>query len=244
MGFYVLIPARYGSKRLPGKPLINICGKPMVEHVWRRAMQSEAEKVFIVTDDSRIYSKAKKFGARVLLTDSNHSSGTDRLAEASSLLDLEEDKIVVNVQGDEPLISPLSITRVAKILDQYPKADMGSLCSIITDKALAIDFNKVKVVVNEAGRALYFSRSLIPFSNKGPWYHHIGLYSYRSAFLKKFSAWLPTPLEKLERLEQLRAIENGAFVYVSITSEEHSTGVDTANDLELIRSQIKIQSND
>ena len=244
MDFCVLIPARYRSTRLPGKVLLDICGKPMIEHVWEKAIQSGAKNVFIATDDIRVFSVAESFGAEVIMTASSHVCGTDRIVEAAKILNLDKNRIVVNVQGDEPLMPSSVIKQVAEAMNENFDIDMATLYEIMEKENEVIDPNKVKVVFNKDGRALYFSRAPIPWGIIGPWHRHIGIYGYRVSFLRKFSTWSPSPLELTEGLEQLRALEFGAFVHVERAKETILAGVDTFSDIELTRSYLKKLSND
>ena len=247
MSFTVVIPARYASTRLPGKPLSDIAGKPMVQRVWEQACKSSAQQVVIATDDKRIFSAAEKFGAQVCLTLPDHPSGTDRLQEVSAQLKLTEDHIVVNVQGDEPLIPPALIDQVANNLGNNDGASIATLCEKIVSIEDVHNPNMVKVVFDASGSALYFSRASIPWARDefarditkmpgaGGWYRHIGIYAYRAGFLNRYVRWAPAPLEELEQLEQLRALYNGEKIHVDIASEFVPAGVDTEEDLAKVR---------
>lgn len=245
MSFSVVIPARYASTRLPGKPLELLDAKSMIEHVWMRASESGADQVIIATDDKRIEEACRGFGADVMMTDANHPSGTDRLAEVARRLDLAADQIVVNVQGDEPLIPPLVIDQVAANLAANSGASIATLCEQIDDVAVLRDPNAVKVVFNNDGLALYFSRACIPwprghdFSNNtmptGSWYRHLGIYAYRVAFLRRYGDWHPSELEQLESLEQLRALHYGERIHVEVAKADLPPGIDTPEDLEKVR---------
>ncbi len=247
MTFVVVIPARYASTRLPAKPLLEIGGKPMLERVWMQALESDASRVIVATDDSRIESVATAFGAEVCMTDPAHPSGTDRLQEVASTLGLADHEIVVNVQGDEPLIPPAVINQVAKNLAQHAAADIATLCEPIGDVATLLDPNAVKVVTGAEGRALYFSRAPIPWPRDAfaadprqlpagqHWFRHIGIYAYRTAFLHRYIRWAPAPIESLESLEQLRALYNGTVIHVEEACELVPGGVDTAADLARLR---------
>ncbi len=237
-----VIPARYGSKRFPGKPLADISGKPMIQHVWEKASQAKTlEKVIIATDDERILKKAREFGAEAVLTSPSLSSGTERVAEAAKDLDVD---IVANIQGDEPLIEPQAIDEAIKSLVDNPKIPMATLAYKIAKKEEIEDPNVVKVVFDKDNFALYFSRSLIPYSklqdprSRITAYKHLGLYSYRKNFLLEFAQMKPTPLEKIEGLEQLRVLENGYRIKV-VETECDSIGVDTPEDLEKVKAMIK-----
>lgn len=247
MSFSVIIPARYSSSRLPGKPLLEIAGKPMIQHVYERALQSEAREVVIATDDMRILNAAERFGAKVVMTSPDHLSGTDRLEEAVSKLGYYADDIVVNVQGDEPLIPPRVINQVAHNLAAEPTAGIATLCEPIEDETALYNPNVVKVVVNSRGFAMYFSRAPIPWPRDHhlqnlsgmptgiDYYRHIGIYAYRVKLLKSFVQWPPAPQEKAESLEQLRAMWNGEQIHVAVADELPPAGVDTEADLMRVR---------
>ena len=221
-----IIPARYNSTRFPGKPLVEIEGKPLIEHVYRRVQQARhVDRIVVATDDERIRRTVERFGGAAVITRNDHSSGTDRLAEAAN--DLPPDTFAVNVQGDEPMIEPEIIDQAitsARLKD----ADIVTLMTRL-DASKADDPNRVKVVVDRNGYALYFSRSKIP--SRGTTFLHIGLYVYRVRFLKLFTKLDPTPLEQAERLEQLRALEHGFRIRV-VEVESESWGIDTPEDLE------------
>jgi 3-deoxy-manno-octulosonate cytidylyltransferase (CMP-KDO synthetase) len=243
MAFIVLIPARLASSRLPGKPLVDIGGKPMIQHVYERAVQSKADEVRIVTDAIEIQEAATAFGASTVMTSIEHSSGTSRLAEAASILGLPDDQIVVNVQGDEPLIPPAAIDQLAEAL-MASSADMATLASPLNNHDDILNANVVKVVTDARSEALYFSRAAIPFSRDESQaglansMQHIGLYAYRTQFLHAYQTWDETALEKIEQLEQLRALYYGARILVSTMQDHHSPGVDTIEDLEKVRELI------
>ena len=246
-GFIVLIPARYASSRLPGKPLADLGGRPMVVRVAERARESGATRVVIATDDARIAEAARAHGVDVVLTRAEHETGTDRLAEAAALLALEDDAIVVNVQGDEPLLDGALIRRVAALLAERPDAALATACHPIDDADEAFNPNVVKVVLDQAGYALYFSRATIPwaraeFAGGGrtipaglPLYRHYGLYAYRVAFLRAFPSLGSAPIERFEALEQLRALWHGYRIVVEITTGTPAPGVDTEEDLARVR---------
>lgn len=250
MSFSVVIPARYGSTRLPGKPLLEIDGRPMVQHVWERACRSGAAEVIIATDDDRIFQAAGQFGARACMTSPAHPSGTDRLQEVAAQMGWPEDHIVVNVQGDEPLIPPPVIDQVANNLASQPRADIATLSVQIDELQELLNPNAVKVVADDRGMALYFSRATIPWPREqfregtgrmpegGNWFRHIGIYAYRTAFLHRYVTWQPAPLEQLEQLEQLRALYRGVGIHVAPALEPVPAGVDTAADLEAVRSRL------
>ncbi len=241
--FTVLIPARYASTRLPGKPLADIAGKPMVVRVAERAREAGADRVVVATDDARIKSAVEAHGFAACLTAADHATGTDRLAEAAQQLGLAADAIVVNVQGDEPLLAPQLIREVAALLAADPDAAIATACHPITDPAEAFNPNVVKVVLDERHRALYFSRATIPWARDAfadgrdvvpqglPLYRHYGLYAYRVRFLRAFPALSPAPIERFEALEQLRALWHGYRIVVAVTAGTPAPGVDTPEDL-------------
>ncbi len=238
MSFRIVIPARYASTRLPGKPLLPIAGRPMVEHVWRRALGTGASEVLIATDDDRIASVARAFGADVVMTSADHPSGTDRLAEVARLRHWADDTVIVNVQGDEPLLPPANVIQVAELLAAHPQAAIATLKTPITDADDFQDPNVVKVVSDLHERALYFSRAPIPWprdaeriSSRAQAWRHIGLYAYRVGPLKQLANLAPSALEMTERLEQLRALENGLLIMIATAREVPGPGVDTPDDL-------------
>ena len=234
-----VIPARYASSRFPGKALADIAGKPMIQWVYERARQARClQRLLVATDDERIAEAIKHFGGEVVMTSPEHPSGTDRLAEA--VRDLPCD-VVVNVQGDEPLIDPRAIEQAVQPLLDDATIVMSTLATPITSEDVWHDPNVVKVVTDANGFALYFSRSSIPYHRDGTpplnALHHVGLYVYRKDFLLRFAALSPTPLEQLERLEQLRVLENGGKIKVVVT-DYTAIGVDTAEDLEKVKVQV------
>ncbi|NIR32119.1 MAG: 3-deoxy-manno-octulosonate cytidylyltransferase [Gammaproteobacteria bacterium] len=251
MSFTVVIPARYASTRLPGKPLLPIAGKPMIEHVYERALASGAQTVVIATDDERVYDVARAFGARVEMTAAHHRSGTERIAEVVARMALPTEQVVVNVQGDEPMLPPALVHQVAANLTERPGARMATLCEPITEASALFDPAVVKVVFDRSGFALYFSRAPIPWHRQrfvpalanGPHglparaahYRHIGIYAYRAAYLGEYVAQAVSPLERDEDLEQLRALYHGARVHVAEAAERPGPGVDTPQDLETVR---------
>jgi len=239
--FHVIIPARYASTRFPGKPLVDLAGKPMVVHVCERAAKSGAAGVHVATDDERIFEVVKAHGHRAIMTRADHPSGTDRLAEAARKLKLKDADVVVNVQGDEPLISPRLIAQVGNLLGKKPKASVSTACHAIHDEASLGNPNVVKVVMDAEGYALYFSRSRIPYPREAgaPCYRHAGIYGYRVGFLKKYSRLKPAPLEKAEALEQLRVLWHAFRIAVTVSETEIPPGVDTPQDLEAVRRMIK-----
>jgi len=240
--FIVVIPARFQSVRLPGKPLLDIAGKHMVLHVVERARASAASAVYVATDDARIAEACHRAGVQVCMTDANHSTGTDRIEEVTRQLGLARDAIVVNVQGDEPLIPPAVIDQVARNLAARP--DSG-ICTLYAPVASTDEFhnpNAVKLVTDQAGRVLYFSRAPIPWPRDGQTHaslalakRHIGLYAYRVDVLQQFVQWTPSPLETTEKLEQLRAMENGTGIHAELCCAAIPAGVDTQDDLEAVR---------
>jgi 3-deoxy-manno-octulosonate cytidylyltransferase (CMP-KDO synthetase) len=235
--FTAVIPARYASSRFPGKPLADIAGKPMVVRVCERAAQSGAAAVCVATDDERIAAAVRAHGFRALMTRADHASGTDRLAEAASQLGLKEEEILVNVQGDEPLIPPALVRQVAELLAARPQASVATACHPIHDEHAAASPNVVKVVMDAAGYALYFSRSRIPFAREGnpACYRHAGLYAYRAAFLARYASLEPCQLEHAEALEQLRVLWHGYRIAVAVSETDIPPGVDTPQDLETVR---------
>ena len=249
MSYTVIIPARYASTRLPGKPLLDIAGQPMIQHVWRRAGESQAQRVVIATDDQRIETACKRFDAEVCMTSPDHESGTDRLQEVVAKLGLADDDIVVNVQGDEPLLPATAIEQVADNLAAHPDAGIATLVEPIADIATVTNPNVVKAVLDQSGYALYFSRAPVPWcrdewggsasANALPagsqYWRHIGIYAYRVGFLHQFVRWPMGQLEGLERLEQLRALENGVRIHVAPAAVEIPGGVDTDADLAAVR---------
>ncbi|GHA91600.1 3-deoxy-manno-octulosonate cytidylyltransferase [Modicisalibacter luteus] len=245
-GFVVVIPARYGSSRLPGKPLMEIAGQPMVAHVWQRASESAASRIVVATDDVRILEAVEAFGGEAILTRADHPSGTDRLAEVARHLNLDGDTVVVNVQGDEPLLPATLIDQVAMRLEEDPDASIATLAEPIGDVDTLFNPNVVKVVRDVRGRALYFSRAPIPWDRDAfrarpelldtdAWLRHVGLYAYRASFLADYIDWPPSPLEQLEQLEQLRALHHGHRIQVALSAEPHPAGVDTEEDLVRVR---------
>jgi 3-deoxy-manno-octulosonate cytidylyltransferase (CMP-KDO synthetase) len=252
MTFTVVIPARYASTRLPAKPLKLIAGKPMIQHVYERACESNATQVIIATDDVRIEEVAKSFGANVCMTSVNHTSGTDRLQEVVTSLGLADDDIVVNVQGDEPLIPAQVINQVAHNLANMKDASMSTLSEPIHSLADFRNPNIVKVVADIGGRALYFSRAPIPWPrdhfaqahidtlpDNFPAQRHIGIYAYRVGLLHKFVTWSPAPLEKIESLEQLRVMWNGLLIHIAEAVVAVPGGVDTEEDLQRVKSLLE-----
>lgn len=238
MSFSVIIPARFEAQRLPGKPLLDIGGKPMVQHTWERANESSAQLVAVATDDERIAEVVDGFGGQVVMTGKAHRSGTDRLQEAATTLGLADDAIVVNLQADEPMLPAQAIEQVAANLASHPQMGIATLCETIEAKDEIDDPNAVKVVVGEAGQALYFSRATIPYKASASarnCYRHIGLYAYRVEVLNQFVQWPPAELELAEKLEQLRALSHGIAIHVARSDARIPAGVDTEKDLEAAR---------
>ena len=250
--FRVVLPARYDSTRLPGKVLLPLAGKPMLQWVWERALASRADEVLVATDDERIASAARAFGARVVMTAATHASGTDRIAEVAWLQGWLPQDIVVNLQGDEPLMPPALIDQVRDLLETHPQAAVGTLASPVASLEELLDPNAVKVVTDREDRALYFSRAPIPWDRDGARgdlttqrsfagaRRHIGLYAYRVGALQRIAALAPSPLELRERLEQLRALENGFGIVVANAAERPGLDVNTAADLERVRAHLEL----
>jgi len=245
--FTVLIPARYASTRLPGKPLADIAGKPMVVRVAERAQASGAARVIVATDDARVHDAVVAHGFAACMTRADHATGTDRLAEAAQQMGLADDEIIVNVQGDEPLLDAALIRGVAALLEARTDAAIATACHPIDNAAEAFNPNVVKVVLDAAGYALYFSRATIPWARDAfaanakalppglPLYRHYGIYAYRVAFLRAFPALTPAPIENFEALEQLRALWHGYRIAVEITRGTPAPGIDTPEDLARLR---------
>lgn len=235
--FTVIVPARYGSSRFPGKPLADLAGRPMVVRVCERAAKSGARSVHVATDDRRIADAVRRHGFSALMTRADHASGTDRIAEAAKKLRLEDNAIVVNVQGDEPLMPPRLIAQVAGMLGRRRDAAMATACHPLHDAAAAASPNVVKVAMDREGYALYFSRSRIPYPREGsaPCYRHAGIYAYRVGFLRRYATLKESPLEKAEALEQLRVLWHGYRIAVAVTRAEVPPGVDTPDDLATVR---------
>lgn len=250
MTFRVVIPARYAATRLPGKPLLDIAGKPMIQHVYERALESGAEQVVIATDSALIEAAVKQFGGEVCLTAETHQSGTDRIAEVAEKYGYADDDITVNLQGDEPLMPPAVIRQVAVNLVRNSEASMSTVCTKIHTAAELFDPHLVKVVKDKDDFALYFSRASIPWDRDAfasttevlpevsEHYRHIGIYAYRTGFLKEYARWPACPLEKMESLEQLRALWNGHRIHVAEAIEIPLAGVDTDKDLAMVRAHL------
>jgi len=243
----VVIPARYASTRLPGKPLLDIGGKPMIQRVWEQAMQSRTKRVLIATDDRRIEAACRDFGAEVLMTSSEHNSGSERLAEVARVLGLADDSLLVNVQGDEPLLPPVLIDQVAACLKGSPQVPMATLAEPIESAADLFNPNLVKVSRDAADFALTFSRAPLPWPRDAfmqnrdrlpagnLWWRHIGIYAYRAGFLREFVGFGSCELERCEQLEQLRALWHGAKIKVESAKVSPPGGIDTPEDLQRVR---------
>ncbi len=248
--FKVVIPARYASVRLPGKPLLDIAGKPMIQHVFERAMESGAAEVVVATDDQRIHDICRGFGADVCLTASTHRSGSDRIAEVVALKGWSEDEIVVNLQGDEPCMPATLLSQVAQDMDQHERAVVTTLSTSISSRQTLFDPHVVKVVTDQQGYALYFSRAPIPWhrdefmqaDNPLPgdvgFSRHIGLYAYRAGYLGRFVKLEHAPIERAESLEQLRVLWHGDKIHVSTAVTDPGHGVDTRDDLQKVIEQL------
>jgi len=241
MDFKVVIPARYASTRLPGKPLLEIAGRPMLQHVFERVQLSGASEVIVATDDARIAEVARGFHADICMTSTAHRSGTERLGEVVGQAGWDADTVVVNVQGDEPMLPPALVRQVADGLAGHADAMVATLAYPLTSQVEAADLNIVKVVLDRYGYALYFSRAPIPCHRDGSdggsagiGLRHIGLYAYRAGFLKRYGELEPSPLEAAEKLEQLRVLWHGMRIHVGIAAEMPGPGVDTAADLERV----------
>lgn len=247
MAFTVVIPTRYASTRLPGKPLLDIAGKPMVQHVYERACESGASHVVVATDDQRIAEVVTAFGGEVCMTNVSHRSGTERLAEVAGKLGLSDDAIIVNLQGDEPLMPPQLLKQVADNLAGHAMVPMATLCTRIHTAAELFDPHVVKVVSDGQGYALYFSRAVIPWDRdafavtteelpeNAEHYRHLGIYAYRAGFIRDYVQWPACHLESMESLEQLRVLWHGQRIHVDVALAIPGPGVDTPADLEKVR---------
>jgi 3-deoxy-manno-octulosonate cytidylyltransferase (CMP-KDO synthetase) len=246
--FHVVIPARYASSRLPGKPLLEIAGRPLIRWVWEAALRSGAASVIVATDDARIGAAVSAFGAECEYTSAAHESGTDRIAEVVRRRAFAADDVIVNLQGDEPLMPPPVIAAVADALRDRPACGIATAVAPILELAEFLDPNCVKAVRAPDGQALYFSRAPVPWPRDGvrdgvpadfagAW-RHIGLYAYSVESLLRFAAWEPTPLERTEKLEQLRALEHGMNIHLVALPQSPPGGVDTAEDLARVRSTV------
>lgn len=248
MSFTVIIPARYASSRLPGKPLADIAGKPMIVHVMQKAQASGASRVIVATDHQDVFNAVVTAGGEAIMTSTNHNSGTERLAEVIDIARLTDDHVIVNVQGDEPLIPPDIIAQVANNLIAAD-CGMATLAAPIHNVEDVFNPNIVKVIVDQHGYAIYFSRAAIPWdrdrftinkSEIGDFYlRHLGIYAYRAGFIRHYTSWTPVPLEKIEMLEQLRVLWYGEKIHVDQALEIPAVGVDTAEDLEHVRHIIR-----
>ena len=248
--FVVVIPARYASTRFPGKPLVELNGKPMVVHVVDRARESGATEIVVATDDARIASAVSAHGCEVAMTRGEHATGTDRIAEVVAQRGWDNDTIVVNAQGDEPLLPPAMIRTVAETLQRHDGASIATACHPIQDVAEFLDPNAVKVVFDEAGYALYFSRAPIPWPRDAfadsksslpkdlPAFRHIGIYAYRCEFLRKYATLKPATMERFESLEQLRAMAHGYRIAVTVSDAAPPPGIDTPDDLKRLRNSM------
>jgi 3-deoxy-manno-octulosonate cytidylyltransferase (CMP-KDO synthetase) len=244
--FNVVIPARYASVRLPGKPLLDIAGKPMIQHVFERGCESRASEVVIATDDQRIADAAESFGASVCMTSDHHSSGTERIAEVADLMDWGDEQIVINLQGDEPAMPAQLIDQCAALLDDA-SADIATLASPFLSQADFENPNCVKVLRDVNNHAIYFSRAAIPFSREadseqraaGAALHHHGIYAYRCGVLRRFVAAEPSELEICEHLEQLRALSLGMTIAVGVPTARPGAGVDTPGDLHRVTGELE-----
>ena len=243
--FKVVIPARYGSTRLPGKPLLDIAGKPMIAHVCQRALEASAEQVVVATDDQRIFDTVSALGIEVVMTGADHQSGTERIAEVAAILGWSAETIVVNLQGDEPLIPPLYIRDLAETLASQQLAGIATLAARIDQAEEIFNPNAVKVVLDKAGYALYFSRAAIPWDRANfpsaaaeqpllPHLRHIGMYAYTVGFLQQYCCWETSALERIEALEQLRILWQGEKIAVRVVAKTPEGGVDTVEDLQRV----------
>ncbi len=249
--YHIVIPARYASSRLPGKVLLELSGHTMLQHVWQRAVDSLADSVVIAADDQRIVKVAEAFGADVLMTATEHKSGSDRIAECAQILGWEDDQLVVNLQADEPLLPPPCLDQLAALLAESSDCEVASLYCPLTDTGDVTDPNVVKVITAPDGHALYFSRAPIPFARGHAdiaaaaeagmsWKRHIGLYAYRVSALRRFTSMLPTPLETSECLEQLRILEYGGRIAMAPACQYIPAGIDTSEDLDRVRDKLNL----
>ncbi len=249
--FKVVIPARFASTRLPGKPLLDICGKPMVIRVAEQAAKSGAQQIIIATDHQPIVAAAQEHGFQACMTRADHVSGTDRIAEVAAQQGWSDETIVVNVQGDEPLIPPQLIRAVAQHLQDHPECAIATACHAIHDEASMRNPNIVKVVLDKNANALYFSRAPIPWHRDSfasmdaslppsfTWLRHIGIYAYSAGFLRRYVKWPPSHLESIESLEQLRILWKGERIKVVSVEEAPEAGVDTEDDLRRVRNRLE-----
>lgn len=249
MSFVVIIPARYASTRLPGKPLVDINGKPMVVHVLERARESGAERIIVATDNEEVMAAVQAVGGEVCMTRADHQSGTERLAEVVEKCGFSDETVIVNVQGDEPMIPPAIIRQVADNLAARCDVGMATLAVPIESAEEAFNPNAVKVVMDAQGYALYFSRATIPWDRDrfaasretigDSFLRHIGIYGYRAGFIRRYVSWQTSPLEQIEMLEQLRVLWYGEKIHVDVASVVPGTGVDTPEDLEHVRQAMR-----
>ncbi|WLI78550.1 3-deoxy-manno-octulosonate cytidylyltransferase [Kosakonia sp. H02] len=249
MSFVVIIPARYASTRLPGKPLVDINGKPMVVHVLERARESGAERIIVATDNEDVMRAVEAAGGEVCMTRADHQSGTERLAEVVEKCGFSDDTVIVNVQGDEPMIPLAIIRQVAENLAARHDVGMATLAVPIHSAEEAFNPNAVKVVMDAEGYALYFSRATIPWDRDrfalsretigDTFLRHIGIYGYRAGFIRRYVSWQTSPLEQIEMLEQLRVLWYGEKIHVDVASVVPGTGVDTPEDLERVRQELR-----
>ena len=242
--FQVIIPSRFNSSRLPGKPLLEIGGKTLLQHAWESAAGSRASAVYIATDDERIEDSARSFGAQVIMTSNGHQSGTDRLSEAVNIKNLPDDLVIVNVQGDEFNLPPELIDQVAQLLHEQPEIKVATLCEEISDRSEISDPSVVKVLRDIHGMAIYFSRMVLPWDSRTDdhiaryrYYRHMGLYAYRVGFLKTYAEMPVCELEQVEQLEQLRVLYNGYAIAVAVACKNGGLGVDTEADLARARAR-------
>lgn len=256
MQFHIIIPARYASTRLPGKPLRLLAGKPILQHVYEQAKKSQAQSVTIATDDEKIKTAAEGFGADVCMTSAEHTSGTERLAEVIDIKGYGEDEIMLNLQGDEPLMPPACLDQVAALLANNSTCKMASLCEPIGSVDDLFDPNVVKVVLNKDMQAMYFSRATVPWYRdafmdnnrvlpdvEGLFYRHIGLYAYRAGFIKTYLELSASPIEKAEALEQLRVLWHGYNIAMDIAEQAPGPGIDTEQDLQKVTDIILSKQN-
>lgn len=249
MSFVVIIPARYASTRLPGKPLVDINGKPMVVHVLERARESGAERIIVATDNEEVMAAVQAVGGEVCMTRADHQSGTERLAEVVEKCGFSDETVIVNVQGDEPMIPPAIIRQVADNLAARRDVGMATLAVPVESAEEAFNPNAVKVVMDAQGYALYFSRATIPWDRDrfatsretigDSFLRHIGIYGYRAGFIRRYVSWQTSPLEQIEMLEQLRVLWYGEKIHVDVASVVPGTGVDTPEDLERVRQAMR-----
>ena len=245
MSFHVIIPARFNSSRMPGKVLVDIHGKPMLQHVYEKAVDSGADSVIIATDDDRVAEAAKKFAAKVCMTSEDHTCGTERVAEAVEACDFDEEDIEINVQADEPFMPPKVIQSLAHEMEEQAHVKVGSVCSPLNNVEQLFNPNVVKVILNRRSNAMYFSRAPIPWDreqfmrdknkiklSEHTYFRHHGLYAYRAGFLTNFIDWQESPLEALEKLEQLRILWHGGRIHMHVTDAVLPIDVNTEEDLE------------